>query len=187
VCPKGVVKTFIIDWPILILIGLIFGYGVKGTPPRGFFWTRAFVTGKLILTLFIAIVYYSYTLAPDWMWMYFLDTSALPAWCVWYVLILYYFAYTAGFAITVEGRKSHGWYPPLLMIVMIAAEVLLILALKDRYLAVGTLKEFMAGQAVPLAESQVGTIPAYLTLLLIPLGLICLIWSRKQKFTAISE
>lgn len=179
---KGVVATFVIDWPVLILIGLIFGYGIKGPLNRSFFFTRAFISGKFVVTLFVIIVYYSYRLAPDWMWMYFVKASDLPGWMVWYMLILYFFAYTSGFAITVEGRKWQGWYPPLLIIAMVVWEVALILALKERYLVVGTQKQFLAGTAAHLAKSTVGTIPVYMTLLLIPLGLGMLLWSRKQKF-----
>jgi hypothetical protein len=177
-----VILTFIIDWPILILIGLLFGYGLKGTPSRGFFLSRAFITGKVIVTLFVLIVYYSYLIAPDWMWMYYVADAEMPRWMVFYILILYYFAYAVGFALTVEGRKFHSGYPPFLMIIMIVAEVLLIMGLKARYVVVGSLAEYQAGTAIPLAESSVGQVPTYLTALLLPLGIGFLLWSRKQRF-----
>ncbi len=177
-----VIKTFIIDWPILILIGLIFGYGVKGRPEGSVFFTRAFGSGKFIVTLFVLIVYYSYVLAPDWMWMYYVANSDLPRWMVFYVLGLYYFAFFAGFSLTVEGRKMNRYYPPFLMVVMVLAELALIWGLRERYLAVGTFTDYIAGTTVPLAESAVGTTPMYLSLVLIPIGIGLLVWSRKQRF-----
>ena len=174
--------TFIIDWPILILIGLIFGYGVKGTPRGSLFMTRAFITGKMITALFVVIVYYSYLLAPDWMWMYYVRASDLPSWMVWYVLVLYFFAYAIGFCLTVEGAKVARAYPPFLILLMLAAEGVLIWALLDRYIVVGTIEQFLAGTGTALADSVVGGTPTILTVLLIPLSLAFIYWSRRQRF-----
>lgn len=174
------IQTFIIDWPVIILIGLLFGYGVKGVPTKSLLCTRAFLSGLLILTLFVILVYYSYSLAPDWMWMYFVTAEALPGWIVFYVMILYYFAYFSGFLLTIEGVKLSRVFPPILMILMVASEVAVILGLKERYINVGTLQEFIHNQTVPLSESAVGTVPAILSLFLIPLGLGFIVWSRRE-------
>ncbi len=174
--------TFIIDWPVVILIGLIFAYGIKGQPQGSVFFTRAFVAGKIILTLFVAIVYYSYWLAPDWMWGYYVRDSELPRWLVFYVLALYYIAYAAGFFIAHEGRKWRTWYPPVVMGLMVVGEALLIMAQQPRYLAVGTYDQFMAGTTQLLSDSAVGTVPGILSGVLIVLGLMALLWSRRQSF-----
>ena len=175
------VPTFIIDWPILILIGLAFSYGVRGEHSGSLVFSRAWISGKLIVTAFVGIVYYSYLLAPDWMWMYFVPADSLPAWMVFYGLILYYFAYASGFFVGREIAKLSKLLPIVYILLMLAAEGAIIYALRDRYLVVGSLAEFKAGTAVPLAESSVGGLPSVLSALLIPLSLVLILWSRRQK------
>lgn len=189
----GVIPTFIIDWPVLILIGLIFGYGVR-KPDSGFwyslpslFLTRAFVSGKIITGLFVLIVYYSYLLAPDWMWMYFIRGAELPGWMVWYVLALYFFAYALGFLMKFELEKLSTKSPFLMMLFMLVAEAGIIFPLKDRYLHVGTYSEFYSNLALPLPESVVGTVPGVLTGILVVIAILLLVWSRRQTFIIIKK
>lgn len=143
--------------------------------------TRAYLSGKVIVTLFVALVYYSYLLAPDWMWMYFVKASDLPGWLVFYVLILYYFAYDAGFFLKFETGKIHKLFPALMIVLMVAAAVGVVVPLSDRYLNVGTIEQFYDGNTVPLSESPVGKIPGTLSAVLVPLAIGLLIWSRRQK------
>lgn len=144
--------------------------------------TRAYWSGKLVMTLFVGLVYYSYLLAPDWMWMYFVKASEVPAWITFYVLILYYFAYDAGFFLRFELGKINKAYPILLMIGLLGAAVGVTLPLKDRYLNVGTIEQFQAGQGtIPLPQSAVGKVPGTLSAILLPLSIGLLIWSRRQK------
>ncbi len=173
--------TFIIDWPALIAIGLLFGYGIKGTPSGSVMRTRAYFSGKIVVTLFVALVYYSYLLAPDWMWMYFVKASDVPSWVVWYVLILYFFAYDVGFFLKGELGKIHKALPVVAIILSLVSAVLVTLPLGDRYMNVGTLEQFQAGQTTRLPQSPVGKVPGNLTAVLLPLGVGLLIWSRRQK------
>ncbi len=144
--------------------------------------TRAYFSGKVVVTLFIAIVYYSYLIAPDWIWMYFVKPEEVPHWMVFYILILYLFAYDVGFFLKFELGKINRIYPILMLIVALAWAVGVTLALKDRYLTVGTLEQFQVGQGIPLSESTVGKLPGALSACLFPLSLILIFWSRRQKF-----
>ncbi len=144
--------------------------------------TRAYLSGKIIMTLFVALVYYSYLIAPDWMWMYFVRASDVPLWIVIYVLVLYYFAYDAGFFLKFEMGKINKILPPLFMVVCLVWEVGVTMALKERYTLVGSLEQFLHGQGTPLAQSAVGKVPGTLTLVLLPLGVGLLLWSRRQRW-----
>ena len=113
--------------------------------------------------------------------MYFVKASVVPPWITFYLLILYYFAYDAGFFLKFELGKIRKSYPILTMLLMLAASVAVVMPLKDRYLNVGTLEQFQAGQTTPLAQSAVGKVPGTLSAVLIPLALGLLFWSRRQK------
>lgn len=154
---------------------------MKGTPTGGLIATRAFWSGKLIVLLFAVLVYYSYLLSPDWMWMYFAKASDLPSWFTWYALILYFFAYAAGFFLKFELGKVSKGLPVLLLLAMLAASVGVTLPLKDRYMNVGTMEQYRAGQTTPLNQSPVGKVPGTLSAVLVPLAIGLLVWSRRQK------
>lgn len=169
---------------MLIFIGLFFGYGIKDTPTGSVMKTRAYISGKIIVTLFIALVYYSYLLAPDWMWMYFVKASDMSSWIVFYILILYYFAYDVGFFLKIELGKLHKVFPLIALGLALAASVAVTLPLHKRYMNVGTLEQFQSGQTTPLPESPVGKVPGTLSAVLLPLAIGLLIWSRREKFTS---
>lgn len=155
---------------------------MKGQAIGSLLKTRAYLSGKGVVTLFIGLVYYSYRLAPDWMHMYFVKAAEVPEWIVFYILFLYYFAYDAGFFLKIELEKIRKGLALAALAVTLAGSVLVVLPIKDRYGRVGTLEEFQAGRAIPLSESPVGRVPATLSLLLLPLGVGLLFWSRRQKF-----
>ena len=165
------------------MIGIIFGYGVKGLPDGSVLLTRAHISGKLVVALFVGLVYYSYLLAPDWMFNYFTHASDVPFWMVVYILILYFFAYSAGFILKFEFAKMGKWCPIVIGIVLLAACVIIPISMGTRYTMVGTLEQFQNGQAIPLPQSPVGKLPGTLTLLLVPISLGLLYWSRRQKFS----
>lgn len=167
---------------MLLLIGVIFGYGVKGTPTGSVFMTRAYQTGRIVVALFAILVYYSYRLAPDWMFNYFTKASEVPIWMIIYLFVLYFVAYAAGFLIKFELGKIHKVLPILFGLILLAASVTIPTALGDRYTMVGTIEQFNNGNAVPLAQSAVGKVPGMLTLALVPIGLGFFFWSRKQRF-----
>lgn len=167
---------------MLLLIGFLFGYGVKGAPTQSVFLTRAYISGKLVVALFSGLVYYSYLLAPDWMFNYFTRDADVPGWMIAYIFLLYFVAYASGFAMKFETAKIHKAYPILLMIVLLAASAAIPIALGERYMLVGTMEEFLNRTAVPLPQSAVGKVPGTLTLAIIPIGLGLLWWSRKGRF-----
>jgi len=177
------IPTFIIDWPVLLLIGVIFGFGVKGAPDGSVLRTRAFVSGFLVVALFSALVYYSYLLAPDWMFNYFTKASAVPSWMIPYIFALYFAAYAAGFVFKFELAKMGKGTLSFAIVVLILASALVPISLGTRYTMVGSMDQFLAGQALPLPKSPVGKVPGNLTLALLPLGILLLLWSRKQRFS----
>jgi hypothetical protein len=146
------------------------------------FLTRAYISGKIVVALFSALVYWSYLLAPDWMFNYFTRASDVPGWMIVYIFLLYFVAYAAGFAMKFETAKIHKAYPILLMIVLAAASALIPISLGARYTTVGTLDQFLNQTAVPMLQSPVGKVPGTITLALLPIGLGLLWWSRKEKF-----
>lgn len=177
------VPTFIIDWPAILSIGLIFGFGVKGVPSRSLVCTRAFGSGLLVLTLFVGLVSYSYLLAPDWMLMYFADGDAIPDWIIGGLLLLYYVTFFTGFFLKFELARFHRRLPFLTLAASLAACALIILPVRERYLRVGTLEEFLVGGGVPLSDSPVWQVPGTLSMILFPLTIFLLIWSRRQRFS----
>lgn len=164
------------------MIGFLFAYGVKGTPTQSVFLTRAYVSGKIIVALFSALVYWSYKLAPDWMFNYFTRDADVPGWMIVYIFLLYFVAYAAGFVLKFETAKIHKAYPIILMLVLLAASAAIPIAMGDRYMMVGTMDQFLNHAATPLPQSPVGKVPGTITLALLPLGIGLLWWSRKEKF-----
>ena len=57
------------------------------------FKSRAFISGSLVTLGFIGLAAYSYTIAPDWMWMYFVDPAGIPLWMVIALFVAYYLAF----------------------------------------------------------------------------------------------
>ena len=161
---------------------MLFGYGVRGKTVRSLLLTRAYLSGKVVVLIFIGLVYYSYRLAPDWMHMYFVKAAEVPEWIVFYILFLYLFPYNAGFFLELEPEKIRPAFAVAGLLLAVTLSVLVVLPVKDRYLRVGTIEEFQTGGGTPLAESPVGRVPGTLSLLLLPLGVGLLFWSRRQKF-----
>ncbi len=119
--------------------------------------------------------------------MYFVKASDVPAWMTFYVLILYYFAYDVGFFLKFEmGKIWKGW-PALLMLTMLCWSAAVTRALQDRYQHVGTYDEYLAHQTVALAVSPIAKWPTIFTLLLLPLGIFLLVWSRRQRFSGMID
>ncbi len=144
--------------------------------------TRAFYSGLVIVGIFTAIVYWSYLLAPDWMFNYVVRASQVPFPIVALILLLYFAMYAAGywlkFKMQARGRVALAG----LVLLLVAGSVILPVAFGERYTKVGTAEEFFGGTAVPLPQSAVGKTPATLTLALVPLGIFLILWSRREKF-----
>lgn len=136
---KGAIETFIIDWPVLALIGLAFG----GFAPRDAWWrSRAFYAGFAAAAAFTLVAMLSYLVAPDWMWMYFLDPDEV-AWSLPLIPLGYLFVYVVGFAAAIPLREASRrmWWAALA--VTVAMEVVVIGVTWDRYHLIGTTREWL--------------------------------------------
>ena len=140
---KGAIETFIIDWPVLALIGLAFG----GFAPRDAWWrSHAFYAGFATAAVFTLVAMLSYLVAPDWMWMYFLDPDEV-AWSLPLIPVGYLFVYVVGFAAAIPLRAgSHRmWWGALAA--TLAMEVVVLGITWDRYHEIGTTREWLNGAA----------------------------------------
>ena len=162
---------------------MLFGYGIKGPIQKSVFMTRAFLSGLVTLTLFNATVVYSYIVAPDWMWMYFVAASSIPEWMVYYIFFLYYLAFIFGFLLKNELAKICPKLTLTVLILFLIASGVVILPVKDQYLMVTTFEQYMSGAGgVSLPESIIGKgFPSYFVPVVLIVGIASLIWSRRQK------
>lgn len=139
---EGVVATFVIDWPVLVFIGLLFGH----LAPTDTWWrSRAFLAGALCAAAFGAVALISYLLAPDWMWMYFLD-PADATWAVPIVLIGYLFVFALSFA-AAQGLRALSRNAVVAGLALSVIGELAVLALTwDRYRLIGSEEQWRAGR-----------------------------------------
>ncbi|MBI1909639.1 MAG: hypothetical protein HYS22_05670 [Deltaproteobacteria bacterium] len=176
------VPTFIIDWPFLIFLGLLYGFALKNPEGRPLFRTRAFVAGTLVLFLFIVVVFWSYRIAPDWMWMYFVEAMNVPGWIVGLILFGYYLTFLLGFLLKFELAKLGKGFPGGALVLSVAASGMIILPVKDRYLNVTTTYGWRAGiLGKPLPESDVASAMNMAVAGLIVIGLLLFLWARREK------
>ena len=140
---KGAIETFIIDWPVLALIGLAFGWFAT----RDAWWrSRAFYAGFATAAVFTLVAMLSYLVAPDWMWMYFLDPDEV-AWSLPLIPVGYLFVYVVGFAAAIPLRAGSRrmWLGALAA--TLAMEVVVLGITWDRYHEIGTTREWLNNAA----------------------------------------
>jgi hypothetical protein len=127
----------------LIFLGILFG----AFAPRDAWWrSRAFKAGSVTAVAFTAVAFASYAVAPDWMWMYFLDPNDV-AWAVPGLVLAYLATYLTGFAAAI-GLQQLG--PKALAVAgaaTVVAEVGVIALTWSRYHLVGTRAEWVGGDA----------------------------------------
>lgn len=131
------------------------------------------VAGIIVPALF-------YLKAPDWMWMYFVEDSAMPPWLGWYVLLNYWFpflaAYFMGAWLWRLGRNA-----VIAGLVVSAIGQIAIMALTfDRYFHVGTTEQYRAGTAVPLPKSDLSLALNLGAVAWGVLGIAVFVYLRKQ-------
>jgi hypothetical protein len=169
-------ETFIIDWPVLVLLGLIFGWFA----PSDRWWrTRAFAAGAVSAIAFTSTAMVSYVLAPDWMWMYFLVPED-ASWSVPLIPIGFLFVYALSFAAATALRRVGRTVVWAAAAFAGAAEVAVVALTWDRYHRVGTAREWLQGSAHELFTTQptgpVRTIsllgPAFLAVTVVALVLV---------------
>jgi signal transduction histidine kinase len=167
-----VIETFIVDWPILSILGLAFG----AFAPRHQWWrSRAFAAGLVSATVFTAIALVSYVIAPDWMWMYFVDPAEV-SWSVPLVLVAYLVVFALSFAAAVALRDIGTKLVMLAIAAGVLMEVTVVAVTWERYHLIGTREEWASGAAHDLfALGPTG--PARTISLLGPVFLVTLVAS----------
>ena len=140
------VATFIIDWPVLTFLGFAFG---AYAPVQRWWRSRAFLGGAITAIVFTSTALISYAVAPDWMWMYYVDPDKV-SWSVPLIgvayIVLFGFAFLS--AVGLKASDVNVVWP--LAIVSLAGEVLILALTWDRYHRVGTTVEWLRGQAAEL-------------------------------------
>jgi hypothetical protein len=172
-------KTFIIDWPVLVFLGLVFG---MFAPPLQWWRSRALMAGAIAAGVFTLTALVSYAIAPDWMWMYFLEPDAVE-WAVFVMPVAYAFTFLLGFwsaiALGALGRATVARAA----VVALLLEVMVIGITWDRYHQVGTASEFEAGRAHELFTAA-PTGPARSIGLMGPVflavAIAAFVWARKS-------
>jgi hypothetical protein len=140
---KEAVQTFIIDWPVLLFLGLLFG----GFAPQTRWWrSRPFGAGLATALVFTAIAFISYALAPDWMWMYFLSPSD-AAWALPGIALGYVAVFLLGFAAAAGLKPLGARAVTAAAVSMVAAEFGVVALTWSRYHLIGTKAEWASGNA----------------------------------------
>jgi hypothetical protein len=108
--------------------------------------SRAFAAGGITALVFTIVAFASYAVAPDWMWMYFLDPDDV-AWALPAIALGYLVAFVVGFAAAVGLKPLGRRIVTFAAAAMIAAEVVVIAITWSRYHEVGTRAEWLKGDA----------------------------------------
>jgi hypothetical protein len=170
---EGVIPTFLIDFPVVFAFGLGFALFVLPEERVGsLVGSRAFRWGLGLTTLFLISALISAAGWPDWMWMYYAESPPLGFWGYLYIAVfLYYVPYYAGFHLSEELTRRVGrWAGAVLVAVCLVVEYFLCNVIwPDRYYAVGTREEWLAGTAKNLgaANLSLSWVFALFTLLMI--------------------
>lgn len=167
------VATFIIDWPVVGLLGFVFGASAASDR----WWrSRAFIAGLVSAVVFTGTAIVSYVVAPAWMWMYLLDHRSL-SWTVPLIALGYLFVYVVSFAAAVALRGARPVLPWAAAAVALLMEIALIVITWDRYHLVGTRLEWSSGVAhelFDLSPSGVAKTVGYMGPLVVVTVVACL-------------
>lgn len=140
---KGAIETFIIDWPMLSFIGLLFGYF---SPGERWWSSRAFYWGLASAVAFTAVAFISYAVAPDWMWGYFFAPSEV-VWALPGIAIGYLFVFALGFAAAVGLRPLGRTVVGAMIVAALLGEIGAIAITWERYHLVGSRQQWLRGLA----------------------------------------
>lgn len=166
-------------------MGMLFAATMKVSHQGSPLCSRAFIAGSVVVCLFIAIVAYSYILAPSWMFMYFVDPTLVPTWLIVYFLLLYYVTYVLGFLLHRELHRLSSTVGWVALGIMLVASVAVIAPLWEEYTTVATYHDFQEGVGgVPLNESALGRFATPATGVLLVVALSSLYWARRQPLKA---
>jgi hypothetical protein len=115
--------------------------------PREAWWRSAsFKAGLLTAVAFTIVAFVSYAVAPDWMWMYFLEPSKV-AWALPGIGVGYLSMFTIGYSGAVGLRPLGRRIVAGAALGAVAAELTGVAITWSRYHLVGTRREWLAGRA----------------------------------------
>jgi hypothetical protein len=105
-----VIKTFFIDFPISVLLGLIFSmFKADLEKDDPFYRFISFWAGLGIWTFYAASTIFAYNQWPYWMWMYHLEPPIITIWgWILIYIVLYGIPFLVGWLIGSHGRK-YSW------------------------------------------------------------------------------
>ena len=137
------IATFIIDWPVLLFLGILFG---SLAPSRDWWRSRSFAAGLATALAFTAVAFISYAVAPDWMWMYFLRPSDV-AWALPGIALGYIGMFLLGFSAAIGMKPLGRGVLAGAALGTLSAEVVTVALTWSRYHNIGTKQEWLAGRA----------------------------------------
>lgn len=186
IAPEEAIETFIIDWPVLVFIGLFFGaFAGEDQPWR----SRAFKAGCIAAVVFSAIAFISYVVAPDWMWMYFIDPDAV-AWTLPLIALGYLATFGLGFAAALGLKLLSLTYVVAAAFAAIVAEVVVVAMTWDRYRSVGTTQQWLSDEAASLLtlspEGPVRVISAFGPIF-VAVFVVVFIWTLRGRRAAATD
>lgn len=145
--------TVPIDAALTTTIGAAFYTAAKNHIPPD----RPLITGPYYLwgmaynvVVGMGIAVAAYLMNPDWMWMYWVDTSRLSPGFTVYVFLMYPAMYTLGFLLADQAEKIKKRGSHILLGGLVAAVLAFILLTFSRLWNVGTISQWDAGACVPL-------------------------------------
>jgi len=154
--PKEVIKTFLIDAPVMVILGMLYT-PLERELEKPFYRTKTFLAGCRLAGLFLALVLVSYVLYPDWMWMYFISTKDLSfdrqtSLLIGVFWMLYVIPFLAGYfwGLAFRAKNKMAWWAGILL--NLALEGLLIFTFWARYRSIGTREEFFRGAALSVTD-----------------------------------
>ena len=128
---------------MLMFIGLLFG----AFAPRSQWWkSTAFTTGLIAAAVFTATAFVSYALAPDWMWMYWIEPARV-SWALPGIAIGYFFVFCLSFAGATAIRELGPRIQAAAIVAALAGEVGIVAITWDRYHRIGTTSEWLQVRA----------------------------------------
>ncbi|MFN2593705.1 MAG: hypothetical protein ABR579_02310 [Actinomycetota bacterium] len=128
---------------MLMFIGLLFG---AFSPTSQWWKSTAFTAGAVTAAVFTATAFISYALAPDWMWMYWIDPSH-AAWALPGIAIGYLFVFTVSFAAGTAIKQLGTRVQITAVVAALCGEVGIVAITWDRYHRIGTTAQWLQGKA----------------------------------------
>lgn len=177
------ILTLLIDPPFVLFLGVLFACALSLTSRVRIRHSRALWGGLALLTIFNIAVAFSYWHYPDWMWMYLFASAQWSSWiqigALVCIIAAYYLLFLLGFYWGIRSRVRFGRAWPIGLI-FLALCGLVILVTFDQYYHVGSLAEYRAGTALPLATSSLTPIFNTMFLCIATLGPLLIWWARRE-------